>query len=254
MGGISGIVPGVSEGERVWAPYCGIAPTPAEWLARWNFDPLLLGAFAVVGLIAFGHAPAARRIPLAAAYGLAALLFISPFCALSSALFSARVTHHVLLTAVLAPLLALAWRHVRLAGSLAAWTGGHALLFWIWHAPGLYAAALSSDALYWLMQASLVVSAFGLWATALRAPVPAAVAGLLVTTVQMGLLGALLTFAPAPLYAPHLASTIAWGFTPLEDQQLAGLIMWAPAAGFYLAAALLLLGRWLARQERASAA
>jgi len=54
----------------------------------------------------------------------------------------------------------------------------------------------------------------------------------------MGLLGALITFAGAPLYAPHAVSTLAWGLTPLEDQQLAGLIMWAPAAVFYLAAAL----------------
>jgi putative membrane protein len=63
--------------------------------------------------------------------------------------------------------------------------------------------------------------------------------------VQMGLLGALLTFAARPLYAPHLASTAAWGFSPLEDQQLAGLVMWAPAAGIYLGAALWLLARWL---------
>ncbi len=240
--------------SALWVPYCGTAPTPAEWLGRWNLDPVLLAALALAGLPALRHAPAERRLPLAAAFGLAVLLFVSPFCALSSALFSARVTHHVLLTAVLAPLIALALPRLRWPGGLAAWTGGHAILFWLWHAPGPYAAALSSDSVYWLMQISLVGSAWGLWAAVLRAPLPAAVAGLLVTTVQMGLLGALLTFAPRPLYAPHLASTVAWGYTPLEDQQLAGLIMWAPAAGFYLAAALLLLGRWLARQERAGTA
>jgi len=54
----------------------------------------------------------------------------------------------------------------------------------------------------------------------------------------MGLLGALITFAGTPLYAPHAVSTLAWGLTPLEDQQLAGLVMWAPAAALYLAAAL----------------
>jgi len=40
----------------------------------------------------------------------------------------------------------------------------------------------------------------------------------------------------------------------LEDQQLAGLIMWAPGAGVYLAAALALIGRWLGREARLSSA
>ena len=40
----------------------------------------------------------------------------------------------------------------------------------------------------------------------------------------------------------------AWGLAPLQDQQLAGLIMWVPAAGVYLAAALVGMNRWLARQ------
>jgi putative membrane protein len=54
----------------------------------------------------------------------------------------------------------------------------------------------------------------------------------------MGLLGALIVFAGQPLYAPHFASTLAWNMTPLEDQQAAGLIMWAPAAAAYLLVAL----------------
>jgi putative membrane protein len=69
----------------------------------------------------------------------------------------------------------------------------------------------------------------------------------------MGLLGALLTFTGQPLYAPHFASTTPWGLTPLEDQQTAGLIMWAPAAAVYLAAALLMLGRWIGPDARAGA-
>jgi putative membrane protein len=45
----------------------------------------------------------------------------------------------------------------------------------------------------------------------------------------MALLGAVLTFAPAPLYAIHLTAPLAWGLSPLADQQLAGLLMWVPA-------------------------
>ena len=240
---------------RAWAPYCGSAPTPVEWLGRWNFDPvLLLGLAGLFVLLWRQTRKRSERRARGGAFAVSLLLFVSPFCALSSALFAARVGHHVLLAAAVAPLLALSVPRERLAvpGSLALWTAVQALLFWLWHAPPLYAAALSSDLTYWIMQATLLGSAVGFWAALRRASEPAAVAALLASTVQMGLLGAIITFAAMPLYAPHLATTLAWGYSPLEDQQLAGLIMWAPSAGFYLAATLLLAHRWLASESRAA--
>ena len=242
---------------REWLPYCGAAPVPADLLGRWNLDPLLLIGMAAGAWLLWRAAQDARqRRVLGAALGLALLLFVSPFCALSSALFSARVTHHVLLAAVLAPLLvhALPEHRIRWPGSLALWTGLQALTFWLWHAPGLYAEALSSDLLYWLMQATLTGTAMGFWAAVRRSGALSAVAALLVSTVQMGLLGALITFAGAPLYAPHFLTTQSWGLTPLEDQQMAGLIMWAPSAGLYLAAALVVVHRWFAAEDRELAA
>lgn len=241
-----------------WAPYCGAAPLPEELLTRWNLDPVLLAALAAA---AAWYAIKSRAFPQRRPFAVGAavltlLLFVSPFCALSSALFAARVTHHVLIAAVLAPLLVMAVPRdlPRIPGSLALWTGVQAVVFWSWHAPGLYAWALSNDAAYWLMQLSLAATACGFWVAVRRAPAPAAAAALLATTVQMGLLGALITFSGTPLYAPHFASTIAWGLTPLEDQQMAGLIMWAPAAGLYLAAALLLIGRWFRSEAQPASA
>ena len=238
---------------REWLPYCGAAPVPADLLGRWNLDPLLLVGIGIVALLLLraGETAVQRRLTLAAV-GLALFLFVSPFCALSSALFSARVTHHVLLAAVLAPLLvhSLPEHRTRWPGSLAFWTGVQAVTFWLWHAPGLYAEALSSDALYWLMQASLTLTAVGFWAALRRASALTSVAALLVSTVQMGLLGALITFAGAPLYAPHFFTTEPWDLSALEDQQMAGLIMWAPSAGLYLAAALVIAQRWFAAEDR----
>ena len=49
----------------------------------------------------------------------------------------------------------------------------------------------------------------------------------------MGLLGALLTFAPHALYVPHLLTTVAWNLMPLEDQQIGGLLMWLPGGFVY---------------------
>ena len=246
-----------STAAHEWLPYCGAAPVPADLLGRWNLDPLLLLGMAVVSWLLWRATQfSSQRRLLMGAVGLAFVLFVSPFCALSSALFSARVTHHVLLAAALAPLLVQVFAPERryAPGSPAIWTGLQALIFWLWHAPGLYAEALSSDLLYWLMQLTILGTATGFWAAIRVAGALPAVAALLVSTVQMGMLGALITFANAPLYAPHFLTTSAWGLSALEDQQLAGLIMWAPSAAFYLAAALLVAQRWFAREERGLAA
>ncbi|EPR11301.1 hypothetical protein M527_04265 [Sphingobium indicum IP26] len=243
----------MSDGNA-WLPYCGSAPAPAEWLHRWNFDPVLLFilALTVVFLLRQPGASARDRQLIVTAAALALLLFVSPFCALTSALFSARAVHHLLLTAALPPLLMAACPRLHVPGRALLWTATHAFIFWSWHVPQAYGWALSSDLAYWLMQASLLLSALGVWSAVRRVSVTNAIAALLGTMVQMGLLGALLTFAGSALYAPHFIGPIVWGLSPLEDQQLAGLIMWAPGAGIYLAAALALLARWFAR-ERASA-
>ena len=107
----------------------------------------------------------------------------------------------------------------------------HAVILWLWHAPGAYAWGLASVPAYWLMQGSLLGSAWLMWRAILvpaAQPGPALVA-LVATVGQMGLLGALIVFASRPLYAVHFASTWPWGLSPLADQQLAGLLMWVPA-------------------------
>ncbi len=214
--------------------YCGSPPTLETLWGRWNFEPVLLSVLVITALAGFAllrRAEPGRQLAFAGAWLLAVILFVSPICALSVALFSVRVGHHVVLSMVLAPLLALA---------LPAQWGARAglmlplvlstLALWLWHAPDFYTAAFTHPAIYWLMQVSLLASFTWLWLGLLRSQ--AAMSGgvaALSSAIQMGLLGALLVFAPAPLYPPHLGSTMAFGLLPLEDQQLAGLIMWVPA-------------------------
>lgn len=202
---------------------------------------------------------AAQRRAYAAAWLLLAVLFVSPICALGSALFSARVAHHVVLVAVAAPLLALslptAWRRGAPApANLTALFLLHTAVLWLWHAPGPYTAALSSDLLFWVMQLGLLATAVALWRAVLspRAPFGAALGVLLGSIIQMGLLGALITFARQPLYPPHFGVTEPFGLDALADQQLAGLIMWVPAVTPYLAACLWLLHRRLQREATAA--
>lgn len=221
--------------------YCGPAALPDDLWTRWNVDPLLIAMLIAIAIaVGSGRSSDAR-----AGWGAIVLMFIifvSPLCAMASALFSVRVLHHVLLISAVAPLLALAfpWR----PGSIpiAVLVAVHAVILWLWHTPGLYTWGLASVPAYWLMQTSLLGSAWLLW-RAILAPVqsgPALIA-LAATIGQMGLLGALIVFAPRPVYLLHLASAASWGIAPLTDQQLAGLLMWVPAMLPYLGA-----GIWIA--------
>ena len=100
----------------------------------------------------------------------------------------------------------------------------HAVILWLWHAPGPYAWGLASVPAYWLMQVSLLGSAWLLWRAILAPaaqPGPALIA-LVATIGQMGLLGALIVFAPRPLYLGASREHGSLGTSPLADQQLAG--------------------------------
>ena len=231
-------------------PYCGAPPAPAELMHRWNLDPVLLAALAIVGA---GYVVLARRSSVAgwrrAAFGagwaLTSFALICPICPLSVALFSARVSQHMFLVGVAAPLVALGWPTGEASASASRWrpilaAGAFAAVLWLWHSPGPYAATFQGALVYWLMHLTTFGAALILWRTILGAwgrSLEGVSAAIAITVLQMGVLGAVITFAARPLYAPHLFTTLSWGLTPLEDQQLGGVIMWVPA-GVLLAAAL----------------
>ena len=222
--------------------YCGAPPHPVDWLDSWNFDPLLLVALAVAAVVAI-RSPH-PRFGLASV-GVLAMAFVSPLCALSVALFSARAAHHLLLVAVAAPLAALALperdsKHLGLA--LVATTA----TLWAWHLPALYDRALGDTAIYWLMQLSLMGTATWFWRELFAAPPVTASLFSILAMAQMGMLGALLTFAGKPLYVSHAATTLPWGLEQVADQQLAGLVMWVPGVLPYaLATALIARRVWI---------
>ncbi|MCC8393517.1 cytochrome c oxidase assembly protein [Paraburkholderia sp. MMS20-SJTR3] len=233
--------------------YCGPAAVPDSVWLRWNMDLWLLAALAAIALVLASGRAANPRAGWAA-LALMAIVFVSPLCALSSALFSARVTHHIILIAAVAPLLALAFPLSRLGyPPLVPVVAAHAVVIWLWHAPGPYAWGLSSVPGYWLMQLSLLGSAWLMWRNIFSPTLPTgpALVALVATIGHMGLLGALIVFAPVPLYVAHFGTTAAWGLTPLADQQLAGLLMWVLAMIPYLAAGLSLVWSSLRVREPA---
>lgn len=219
--------------------YCGTPAIPSEVWTSWNLDPVVIAGLMGMAVAVRWYSHDRARHAGLAGVALMAVIFVSPLCALSAALFSARVVHHVLLIAGAAPLLALAFP-ARRARPLGLLFGVQMTVVWAWHVPQVYGWAIGSLAGYWLMQASLLVAALAFWREVLRpgAEPAAGIAALLGTVAQMGLLGALIAFAPRALYAAHVLTTEVWGLSPLEDQQLGGLIMWVPAILPYLAAAL----------------
>lgn len=224
--------------------YCGPAPAADTWWSVWNGDPILIGALVLGAAATFRLGTAARRYGLAAVAVLA-LAFVSPLCALTTALFTARSIHHLVLVTGAAPLLALAWPARR--GGMTMALPAMAILLWLWHVPSLYDLALSDIAIYWMMQSALLAAAWWFWSAVFRAAMPVAFVGLVGAAAQMGMLGALLTFAPRPLYAAHLATTVSYGIGPLRDQQLAGLVMWLPGMlPFAIVAGLIAMRRWRA--------
>ncbi|HEY5677032.1 MAG TPA: cytochrome c oxidase assembly protein [Myxococcales bacterium] len=274
------LVPGWGETtlEPPPAAYCGAPPVPAELWLRWNLDPVLLltlAACLVLYLLAGRRAGlhAGRRALFVAGWLASALALVSPLCSLSVALFSARVGQHMFLAAIAAPLVALgrpglAVRALRRRDSsrgrgegrgayeplLAA--GAFAAVLWCWHTPGPYELTFKSTVVYWFMHLTLFGTALWLWSSLLDAAderLGAAIAAALLTGLQMSLLGAIITFAGRPLYAPHLLTTGAWGLSPMDDQQLGGVLMWVPAGVVFVGALVGGTAALLHRLERAPA-
>jgi putative membrane protein len=242
-------------------PYCGAPPLPGELLGRFNLDPVLIGSLLFLAVL---HVRAIRRTSVsgyvAGGWLVAAVAFISPLCALSVSLFSARIGQHMILILIAAPMIAVGWApRGAHRGRWHSWTAAAAFfgLLWFWHMPLPYEATFTSTPVYWLMHVTLFGSAILLWREILHHPSERALEALAVgvlSSMQMGLLGAILTLAQHPLFAPHLLTTPVWGFTPLEDQQLGGALMWVPGIALFLWTSLRSLQRIWSRpaSERAA--
>lgn len=127
----------------------------------------------------------------------------------------------------------------------------HLVVLWAWHLPVLYDLALKAPPLHALEHGSFVVTAVLLWVViAGRADGSdhlRRAGAVFVTGLQSAALGALIAFASEPLYVSHLTTTQRFGWTPLEDQQLAGGLMWIPPGLVYLVITLVILFAWLNR-------
>jgi putative membrane protein len=173
--------------------------------------------------------------------GLGVLLFalLSPLHHLAAERLWAHMVQHELLMVLAAPLLIAGRPLVAVPVRVPKWLTGpvlawmlHAAAIWLWHVPPFFAAAAENEALHFAQHASFLFTALLFWWSA-------GVLSLFTTMLHTGALGALMALSARSWYPGYA----------LEDQQLAGLVMWIPAGLAYPAAALYLLSRTLRRQS-----
>lgn len=211
----------------------------------------------------------------AAGMGVLVLALISPIDALAEELSAVHMIQHMLLMNVAAPLLVLgmpgmamlwtlplgarrtvgSWRRQIRPGRtlyyllwqpLVLWCL-YAFVLWVWHLPGLYEAAMHNDLFHDFQHLTFLVAACLFWRVLLdpvsrmRLSRMATVLYLFFTSLHATVLGVFMALAPSVWYPVYEGRTLKWSYTALEDQQLAGLIMWMPACMVYAIVVALLL-------------
>jgi putative membrane protein len=212
---------------------------------------------------------------------------ISPIDTLSDQLLWVHMVQHMLLMLIAAPLivgaspgLATAWalpRGLRL-GLARVWVGlrlreasrwllwqpvvlwvAFALVVWVWHVPVLYEAALREPWIHDMQHLGFFVSACLYWRVMfdplgrVRLSPALAIAYVFTTSLHGMLLGVFMALSPRVWYGFYDGRSAAWGLSTLEDQQVAGFIMWMPVCAVYGLIAVGVLLTWLRRAERSDA-
>ena len=264
--------------------------TPSLWAEPWSWEPAIvlpLGLMLVVymaGALRRGTVRLLlwRHVSFLSGWLTLALALTSPLHEIGEQLFSAHMLQHEILILVSAPLIsashpgatclwAFAPRHrVHLGGwvhgiertpffrllglPLVAWLLEAATL-WLWHAPALYQATLTSDWVHAAQHLSFLLSAVLFWSALYGVGRSAMSYGaatfyVFATAVHCSALGALLTFSAVLWYPAYRATTMRWGLTPLEDQQLGGVLMWVPSGVVFILIGLVLFAKWMAESDR----
>jgi len=202
--------------------------------------------------------------------GLACLLLAlsPPIDALAPVLLQAHMTQHLLLMMVAPPLLWIGtpvapmllglpqpirrWAALALASapgrrlahvlaSPAVSGAAFFIVFWTWHVPGLYDLALHSDLWHHVEHTCFFATAMLFWRPVIL-PWPAhsswprwaMIPYLVLADLQNSVLAAILTFSDRVIYSAYEAVPRAQGFSALEDQGIAGVIMWVPGSLAFL--------------------
>lgn len=177
--------------------------------------------------------------------------------------FSQHMLMHMFVVALAAPLLAWGvaqgkWDPVRYVPDLFSPIVASMIelvAVWAWHVPALHHFARHDSLGTILEQSTFLLTGFYLWMSALggttasrRQRSAGSMTGLLLTSMHMTLLGVLLALPQRILFTHHHHGVPTFGWlTPLEDQQLGGVVMLLLGGLVYLVGGLCLTAdtlRW----------
>lgn len=185
-----------------------------------------------------------------------ALVLLPPIGTGAEHLFALHMTQHLLLIAGAAPLLVASGaldRFFRIAvvrelpQPVTAWilfVG----VFLLWHWPTAFRWAAQSEASQLLEYGSILFGALLFWNMALRSRVlslGARALFVMTAAVATDLPGVIMVFSPRAICTMPGENAQHWGLTLLQDQQIAGLLMWVPANLIFFAVATWLFARWI---------
>jgi putative membrane protein len=190
-------------------------------------------------------------------------------------LFSAHMVQHLILTLLFPPLFLygipaeLARRVIRPGQARALGVRlvrpiSAAMIFTVpivlWHLPPFYEAAMRHHGLHIGQHLVFLATSVVMWWPVLsplpelpRASYPGQLLYLFLLGIPMSVVGAMITLADTPLYPFYVAAPRVWGLSPLDDQQIGGLIMWVPGGLVFWLAMTVVWFRWSAREERGDA-
>jgi putative membrane protein len=217
----------------------------------------------------------ARQVAFYSGVALAFLALASPLDTVAdNYLFSAHMLQHLLLILGVAPLLLAGtpgWllrdflTSVRLTGFVR-WARhpliaffSFNLIFALAHLSSVYELTLASEPLHAVEHVIFIGAAMLMWMPVLSPvpdiappyPVLGQVLYLFLQTVPASLVGVLLTATTTAYYVTYLTAQRITPLSPVEDQQLGGLLMWVGGGLYFLLATGVVFFVWASREEAA---
>jgi putative membrane protein len=127
----------------------------------------------------------------------------------------------------------------------------------IWHLSPFYDLMMRSHEVHIATHLLFMVTATLMWWPAMgpapelpRLPAGLAMLYLFLVGIPMQIVAALITFSDKVLYPWYVPAPRMWGLSPLDDQQLGGLLMWIPGNLWIFAAIGVLFFRWAREEEK----
>lgn len=264
--------------------------SPSSLWLNWSFDPYIILTLLFLSLLYYLGCRAILKSGISKKKVKKAMYFyytgifilflslISPIDPLSDLLGWVHMLQHILILMVAAPLMVMGspsfvghwsfpkrwWKEKKWFRSFFKWALSYSrfkkpfwawfvyiFIFWIWHLPVFYEAALKSEVIHDFQHISFFLAAYFFWRLLFdpfRQHIQAPLVIFLypfVASINGILLGSFMALSPVVWYKPYVKTAPLLGYSALHDQQLAGLIMWMPAGITYVLACLFLTYRYL---------